>query len=216
MPSQKPKISPVKIAIVVWALLIAVILAVWLITSRRSAAIDLLIAPASAEVQINGRSFNNGTHRVEPGRYDIFVSKDGFVSYSASFMVREGETFAVHQFLMQTDGTYQWYIDHPDDGMLLTSIGSSQADESSQGFMERYPILNVIPYTDASPTGIRFNIATRYTPVGELVVLVNLNTCSKNAALGYKNAALDWLRSVDINPSDYNLEYSTICGPLEP
>jgi len=197
------------IAFVLIVVVIAVTTAI--IDSYKTARIDVLVAPKSASVKINGGNYNNGSHRVTPGVFTVVITKDGFDSYEESFSLAAGETKDLAVYLVQTDGGWDWYLTHPEDDMIMTGVGSKQADARAAEMMARYPILRILPYHDSEGT-YDFSISPKFSDEKLVALSIELNSCSEYSKGIYRNEALKWLRDNGFNPNDYEIETSDICS----
>jgi hypothetical protein len=199
------------ISVVAVLLVVLVAVATNVIDARKTAQIDVLVAPRSASVKINGRSYNNGSHRVEPGNFTVVITKDGFEPYQESFSLTAGETKDLAVYLMQSDGGYDWYLAHPEDDLIMTSIGDKVAAARAAEMLTRYPILNILPYRDSDKT-FDFTINPKFVDDELAALIIQLNTCSEYSKNVYKNKALLWLSNQGHNPKDYKIEITDICS----
>lgn len=73
------------------------------------------------------------------------------------------------------------------------------------------PILQYVPYTDDS-SGIKYKISAHINNGVLEYLSIFFNTCSSYSIEIYKKEALDWIRSKNLNPDDYTIKYSSVCG----
>ena len=80
MADKKPNTKRTLIIAVAVFVAIAIIFSVYwvVIESPKTATIDIVVAPVSADVKVGNVRFNNGKHRIEPGTYDVGITKEGF------------------------------------------------------------------------------------------------------------------------------------------
>lgn len=194
--------------ILAFFLLVAIILVLWLFDLRKTATIDILIAPRSANIDIGGKTFQNGTHKIKPGTYEVSITKDGFTPHQATITLESGETANLYTYLLPPDGSYQWYLDNSEDAMILNSIGGHEADITSQAFMNSDPVFRITPFTDPL-NNFRINAKQQDNTVS---LLIFLNTCSDFSTNLYRTQALRWLEEQGINTADYRIEYSNLCS----
>jgi len=198
-------------------LIIIVLIAIFSIATENinNVTLNVRVTPGDATILINDKEYSNGEYRVTPGDYKVVVSKDGFDTHEDTYAAKRGETVDILVRLEQSDGGNDWYLDNPDDDKLYTEISDRKAQKDQREFAERFPIMNHVPYTDAEKYASgqamnRFKIDAVYQE-DQLSLLVTLNTCSDYSANIYKQDALDWIRSKDIDPNDYIINYKTLC-----
>lgn len=191
------------------ALVIFIPVIVWVVrlSTQASAILEVIVAPASAVIDINGQTFENGTHKFRPGTYEVSITKTGFISYNSTLTLTQNQTTQLYAYLLEESGGYQWYLDHPDDAMLLNTIGDHQADIKAQDYVESDPILAITPFYDLKN---RFQI-TALKQNSTTIIRVSLNTCDPISADLYETAALEWLQQQQVDLSKYTLNYTTLC-----
>ena len=183
--------------------------------SRKTAKIDIKVAPASAIITIGGQTYQNGTYKIEPGKYSVTITKDGFTSYQEQLTIQKGETKTVSVALQALSGN-DWYSNHPDDDMLQTGITDQQYQADYDQFTTKYPITNYVPYTYTDNNNIiLWRIDLTYTRDGGVdTVNINANTCNQTVAQTYWQNAVNWIKTKDINPDDYIITKTDLCDTL--
>lgn len=126
-------------------LLIIIGLSIFIAHQNSLATLDLLVAPASSEITINGKRYENGIYKLNPGTYTAEIKKDDFSTKTFTLSLSAGKTTNLHTYLNQTDGSLSWYLDHNDDAILATKIGDEEAEEQMKKAQETYPILKDLP-----------------------------------------------------------------------
>lgn len=199
------------ISITAIALIIIIAAVTAIIDARKTARIDVLVAPISASVKINGRGYGNGLHKVEPGDFTVIITKDGFESYEESFSLAAGETKDLAVYLMQLDGGYGWYLAHPEDDMVMTGVGDKKASAKAAEMLAKYPILNILPHQDSEGT-FDYTISPKFSGEELVSLVIELNTCAEYSKGIYRNEALQWLVGQGYDPNDYKIETTDFCS----
>jgi hypothetical protein len=174
-----------------------------------SVTLTLQVAPNDATITLNDKPITSGKHRLKPDDYTISVSRDGFIFQEQTISTADKDITTISIALLPSDGNYQWYADHPEDGIILDTVVSERFDESLQKATEKYPILKYIPYSNESG-GLKYTITPEYDT--DLKIFIKLNTCSTYSAEVYKTEALDWMKSKGFNPDDFDIEFSLLCN----
>ena len=183
--------------------LVAVLFA--LIEGRKTVTLDILVAPQSAEILLNGEKYKNGTYYVEPGEYEINITHEELEPYRKIVEFADGEEVKMYLYLTGTDGDMSWYLAHPDDDMLLNTIGDYYAKERSEKYVASDPVFAVTPYYDYN-NGFRVNAERKDDKVE---IIVYLYTCDENRLEVLKKNAGAWLDKQQIDLSKYTLTYKS-------
>ena len=196
-------------------ILIAAIIIIYIFQLRRSATLDILVAPTSATITINGQTYTNGTYQVEPISTTATITAEGFTSQEISLDILGGETTTLYTYLVPTDGNMNWYLDHPDDMMIVTQIGDLQALATSDAYHTEHPISQILPIVivEVDPTTYDW---TEFRIDGGSFAECPTDFCVKitDTTGGNYDRALEEMRSRGYNPDDYEILYEYT--PVEP
>jgi hypothetical protein len=187
--------------------LIGLIIYRFIDNAQKTANIDVLVAPESAQVLIGGNHFSNKTHKIKPGEYDVSVTKNGFESYNTKLTIKAGETTQLKVFLLPSDGSYDWYNKHPEDALLLDPIKDYNYTKNLDELKKHNPIINILPiqvseYSDNYSKYTEFKINYKQSDSEKIIVTIDDVTGNN------KDKALDMIRTKGFNPNDYTIEYN--------
>ena len=198
----------------IFALLAMVVLGLFVLFAYRtlySATITLVVAPFDAQIYLDGAPIKNrGVKRVRPGDYEISVSREGFGDEKQQVTIRRNDAARILMALLPLDGNYQWYIDHPDDSLILDSVMSERATEREQAVGEQFPVLAKLPHQTnfyeltlfALPTEANPKLTFRLT-IFEIPRDGILATPEKFAA--YSAEVRDWLAGQGLDEDEYEI-----------
>lgn len=209
------KKHPLSIAAALFGIIVVVIIILYVIDSGKTASLEALIAPSNATITINGKSYKNGTYRVEPGTFTAKIEKEGFTSKELSVELQSGKTTKVYDYLVPLDGDMSWYKNHPEEALLLNSVGDAKADYNSKTYVKKYPVIDVLPiiyakYSDDYSTYTEFRIdGGEFDDCPEKFCIKITDTTGGNY-----DFALDILHQKGFNPDDYKILYEY--KPIEP
>jgi hypothetical protein len=175
--------------------------------SQKTAAIDVIVAPASSKILIGNKHFPNGTHKIRPGEYSISITKDGFEPYSTKIIAKENETAQLKIFLLPSNGSYEWYYSHPEDAKLLDPIKDYTYTKNLDELKNKNPIINILPiqvaeYSNNYSVYTEFSINYKQTEADRITLVID------DITGGNENKALDIIRAKGFNPDEYNIEYN--------
>ena len=201
--------------------LIAIPLAI--ITNQRihSAKISFFIAPSSAIIKFDGREIQSGIkpnnnnpeildinlieHQITPGKHIIEISKDGFTTITDEVELKKGDKLVYYNYLLQEDGSMDWYGEHEEESRLLETIIPSLAQSDHEKIEEKYPLIKILPlksdyYINDYTEHIKYDIS--YTLIDDQATIKITDRSGGN-----KELALEKIRSLGYNPDDYKIEY---------
>ena len=92
--------------------------------------INLLIAPASSKIEIDGQTYTNGKHKIPSGKHSIKISKDSFETKEEEIEIKKGETYIYYNYLTQPNDSMKWYEENDEDSLLLESIIPALSEKS--------------------------------------------------------------------------------------
>jgi hypothetical protein len=206
--------NPVTISVVIFAIIAATMIVVAIvlqtIEARRTATIDILVTPKSSSIKVGDRSFSNGQHSIEPGSYQVSISKEGFKPYTSEITVESGKTVEVRAILQQADGGIDWYAEHPEDDAIYTALSDKEYEDNSHIISDKFPIVKVLPIEFANFANnyseyIEYRIDYKISDDGEKITLV-----ITDATGGNRDRALQKIRDKGFNPDDYEVEYNYV------
>lgn len=128
---------------------LAVASAVAVYRSLQSAQVEILVAPTSAKVVIDGKEYQNGTYNLFPGEYVAEIKADGFEGKERTITLEAGRKTRIYDFLTGKDSDFSYYETSAADMILLQQVGGG--DEEVQEFVARQEkktaIREVLPLT---------------------------------------------------------------------
>lgn len=201
----------VKLFLVGLGLFIVLPLALWGIISLLAlnhagkVSVDITVVPSDATVQVDNTSFTNKKSvYLKPGNYTVTVSKDGFESTTQEITVSEDTTAHIIAALypVSSDAT-AWYNEHQDDYYELEGIAGTAANETGQEFINKYPITGSLPIQKAT-----YLIGYKKTDDQKNIII------TITAYEGYRESALQEIRNLGFDPSNYTIEFNNYENPF--
>lgn len=207
-PIEKRKRNIIIGTLVILLLVIIGIIAIYINSLRYSSTIDILVAPSFATVEVNDKVIkNNSKIKFEPGNYTIKISANDFISQELSIELKENELFDLYTYLTPTNGSMDWYINHPEEGMLVTTIGSKKAQQAADEYYKKYPIATVLPIVvvESNPEWREYRIDggqfdnCQKTP--DFCIVITDSTGNN------RDRAIKNIQDKGYNPNDYEIIY---------
>ena len=181
-----------------------------LVDRAKTATIVVNVAPASSDIRIGGKKYNNGEHRIRPGTYSVEISKDGFEGYSSEITVSDGDAEAIYVCLSQI-GDSNWYRDNPEDERLCYAVEEHDYSVAEDKLLSD-PIYKWVPYHGYDDG---FYIDPVQNEDGKITLSVTLLSCKEERREGLKDNMFEWLQKRGIDTDKYEFEYKNGCDPEE-
>ena len=174
--------------------------------------INILIAPKSSTVTLNDKKItSSGDYHTEAGDYVITISKEGFETKSENFTLKEGETKQIALYLASNNtSTADWYNNNKEDAEIVQSISSINHDIEVKEYKEKYPIIDILPYTNGRFTIKAKTVSSSSKPIITIYIITS-DADNDSVKQQLRNDALDYLKGlkdshgIDIN--DYYIKY---------
>lgn len=164
----------------------------------------LVTVPSSATVTLDSKSYGNGTIWLIPGTYTLTVSKDGFETYSEKITVAKGDKNITAGLAAQSEEAKAWADKNSKAYEELEVFANEQSDIAIERQVSRYPELAVLPYSLPA-----FTIESRASDSGGTPTIVITGYD------GSRNAAVQQLYELGIDPADYPVEFTEFTNPFK-
>lgn len=186
--------------------IIAILVAVTLISRIGKTAFEVYILPGDARITINGANAANGTNYLKNGTYTVEVRRDGFESAKQTITVTDdAETNYIALALNPTSESANKYVkDHAKEYSEFEGfVGTKQSAEGKK-FSEQNPLTKSLPYFDPYYT-------IGYKEPAETGLVITIHTPSPR----YRYAALQKIRDLGYDPVNYRFQFIQYTNPLE-
>ena len=193
------------VAIFTTLLALTAVILTLLLKPAAKKSVEILIAPASATITIDGKPYQNGTYDLESGTVNVHLEKPDFVSQDFTFDTTKSNK--LYAYLLQTDGTFSWYETHESDDLLLSTIGDYQALKSADSYTANHPVIKDLPIIYA-------DYDTQYNYTEFRIDGGKFDGCSSDFCLKVTDTTggnLDFAKSLlakkGIDPANYEILY---------
>ena len=130
---KRHKILSLLLFLNVVAVLIVVLIAV--IQASKTATVDIMVSPMVATIELNGTKYENmQSHNIAPGDYYVKISMEGMQKKEFNISLDKDEFKRIWTYLLDEDGGFEYYVDHPDDLTILEDV----ADDEAKVFVAKY------------------------------------------------------------------------------
>lgn len=146
-------------------ILINVIAVAWLIAAiiihdKKTAMIDIMVAPSDAKILINGRNYDNfSSANFLPGEYKAEISMEGMQTRTIDFTLNDNDFYRLYVYLLDNDGGFKYYDSRVEEVRKLETIAKFNADDEElnkyiEEFNRIYGILDVLPLYYGGESGV--------------------------------------------------------------
>jgi DNA-binding MarR family transcriptional regulator len=169
-------------------------------------AVTVAVVPSDAHTTVDGQSVSSGTIYLKPGSYTVTSKKDGFADYSEKQQIEDNQSSIVVSLTPESADAKKWADDHNAEYLANESLAGQAADTFSNDFRDKNPIVNVLPYDNYIFTIGYEN--DQSDPTNNSVII------TIDAPEGYRNAAIDQIRSLGYDPTTLNIKFRNYTDPF--
>lgn len=170
--------------------------------------VKIKIIPSSAKVMIDNQQIKitNGDVYLTPGNHTIEVSQDGFNTIKNNFDVQDWHTPGQYIGLTpESEEAKKWYNKNLRLYKDIELATYNESQDYGKKFNERWPIVNSLPIKDPY-----FTISYRTVQeTGDIYLTI------KGTSPRYRMFAINHLRSLGFEPTDYKIEFIGFDNPLK-
>ena len=177
------------------------------ITRTGKIPVSVVTAPRDAEITIDNEKIGNGTAYLVPDHtYTVKVHKEGFEDVTQKQYISSDEDSITVNLEPVSDEAKKWAEKHEDQYSAVESQAGAAADKEGGAMLDKSPIIDVLP--DES---LLYSIGYRADPSdpsGNGIII------SIEASEGARNAAIQRIRDLGYEPTDYKIEFSDYRNPF--
>lgn len=199
------KTNPIRLTLLFTVIIAVIAIVLTIIFHSTTREVEILIAPTSAAITINGKHYENGVHRLPSGEVSVHIEKPDFISQDFTFDTTKNNKIST--YLLQKDGTFSWYESHQEDDVIMSEIGSREAIKEASAYNEKHPVLSELPIIFAEYDE-KYNY-TEFRIDGGKFQNCSTDFCLKvtDTTGGNFDIAKELLQERGINPEDYEILY---------
>lgn len=197
MVKKKNKLPWIIVGIV-GVLLLAGIIFLLIRLFPKKAVVSILVAPESAEIEIDGEIYKNGVYSLPVGEHFVEISADGFSNSSFSFDVEADEANEIFEYLDEETAVYS----DRDYEILSLIADDDSAVAKLRARAKAKTLFTLLPYSDSeNRVYLTDQTSNPACKTSELCLgVTNLGSLSESGAY-------DVVRSLGYDPNDYTVFY---------
>jgi hypothetical protein len=170
--------------------------------------VEVHLVPDNAVLTANGEQIGQGTAYLKPGDYTIEAKRDGFREHKDTIHVDSPNKAVIDIALTpESEEAKQWASEHQDLYYAYEGRTAERANRKGEDFSKVNPIASKIPFENFLYTiGYR---ADPDDPTGDSIII------EIDAMPGYRKAALDKIRELGYDPTDYKINFRNYESPFD-
>jgi hypothetical protein len=163
--------------------------------------------PADATVTVNGQPISPGTAYLPPGKYTIEASRGGFTSYKDEIVVGQPNKNDIDIALVGvSDSAKEWQEKNQKLYLEREGRGGKRAAAKGEAFREANPITAQLPYKN-----LIYSVGYHLDPEDSSNRSIILDV---TAGRGYWSGALQKIRELGYDPSDFSINFTNHQDPF--
>jgi len=164
-------------------LCIGIIIAVPVIRENNKPTIlEIAVAPTTAKIEIDGKEYQNGTHRIEPGEYDVKITKEGFKQKETKVKVAKGQQTILATYILSEEEGYKYFERSAADIEVLHQINAEE-DAELRSFIDEYD--EKMKIKEVLPINASYNFFEGQKGAANLIVQVFISDGSTDSKCHY-------------------------------
>jgi hypothetical protein len=199
----------VTIGAIVFTVIAVVTLGYFIFTSITHAgklAVTVNIVPSDARATFNGQPQSSGIAYLKKGSYEIKASKKGFADFSEKIMIDHDHQAIPIGLNPISSEAKKWADDNQQLYFDLEGEAGDEAIVNGNEFRNKNPITDALPYENAL-----YTIGYRADPAdstGNSIII------EIDAPEGYRNAAIQQIRDLGYEPTDFKINFRDYTNPF--
>lgn len=143
--------------------------------SQKATMLEITVAPTSAIIEISGKEYRNGTYAIEPGEYEVKISRDGFDSKEQHLTIKAHELTTFRTFLIhRTEGLKYYERSAADLAALRLNVSDAEVNAFLADYDERLKIKDILPINAS------YNLKDTNPSFGNYMILIKIDDGSTN------------------------------------
>lgn len=179
----------------------------FIIDLPKTTKISILVSPTDSKVTLNQVQYSSGNQKVIPGEYKIKIERQGFNTEETEIKIGKNEHKYIYYCLKPDEEHKNWFKEHKKDQEACDQVNQALNEIQKSETMQD-PIFSVTPYHSDEK---RFYIDSELNKDHGITVKIRPMSCKTEIKNILKQNALNYLKSQNINPEQYKIEYIEDC-----
>ena len=171
-------------------------------------AVSVNVVPSSATLTINGASYTTtGTIYLVPGKsYSIKASTNGFADFTNQQYIDNTNNSITIALTAVSDSAKQWAQNNQDQYLINEGQAGAAANTTGEAITNKNPIVQYLPL-DKMVYSLGYKNDVNDPSNTSIIITVN-------AAEGYRNGAVEGIRSLGYDPTQYKIQFNDYQNPF--
>lgn len=170
-------------------------------------AVTISSAPTDAAITVDGQRIGSNPVYLEPNKtYKFTASKDGFETQSTTKYITSADSVVPFELPGVSDEAKQWAKDNQDIYLEVEGSAGQSAIKKGEAFTAKNPVTDSLPLETLIYT-IGYK-ADQTDPSGNSIIV------TVDAAPGYRNGALQAIKDLGYDPTQFKIEFKDYTNPF--
>ncbi len=170
--------------------------------------VKVYLVPSDATLTANGERLGPGTVYLAPGKYDVKGSKEGFREFSTQVTIGKPNQSEIDIALQPvSEEAKKWAAQHQDLYLAYEGRAGGRANQEGEEFSKKNPITSKLPVNNfLYSIGYRSDTSD---PSGDSIII------EIDALSGYRRAAIERIRQLGYDPTDFTIKFTNYENPFD-
>lgn len=170
--------------------------------------VRIYVIPNDANIVLNGRTVRPGTSYLDTGTYSYTIEKDGFKKFEDSISVGISNSNVIDVALVpESTEALEWTKDNASKYSGYEARAGIQAAEDGQKFTEVNPITKHLPIRNLV-YAIGYRSDTGDSSGNSIILIIDASSI-------YRKAAIDKIRDMGYDPTNFKIEFKDYRNPFD-
>lgn len=169
--------------------------------------VTIYLLPGDTILTIDGQQYNAGTAFIKPGTYEVVATRDGFQTQNSTVTINQPNTAVVDISMTPvSEEAKRWAAENEHLYSEFQARTGQRAGEFGQQIREQFPIASKLPFR-SSIYAIGHRLKDVNNPSEGIIIEIT-------AITGFREAALNKIRELDFDPTDYEINFNNYENPF--
>jgi len=167
--------------------------------------VQIYLVPGDARLTLNGEEYRPGLSYIKPGEYEVKAEREGFESYQETITIGQPNSMDIDIALNPvSEEARQWQQDNLDGYLAAEGRAGARAIEEGKEFSAKNPIVDHLPFRN-----FIYTIGYKANPDIPNGIILTIT-----AITGSREAALNKIRELGFDPTDYEINFNNYENPF--
>lgn len=170
--------------------------------------VEIILTPEDMTLTIDGQNYRSGTAYIKPGTYGVKAEREGFETFEGTVTIGQPNTTSIDYVLTPvSEEAKKWKEDNIDLYLAQEGRSSVRSNEIGKQFAEQFPITTKLPFRNFIYS-IGYRLQNVDNPSEGIIIEIT-------AITGSREAALNKIRELGFDPTNYEINFNNYENPFK-